>query len=98
MDDINDFLAESNLEVNLLETTSMLTGDDSFSKRFASTLKGLKSEIVTLENGAEAMLVRSGTLDKTKKQPMLTILHGGPFAATSYHLCNSAILNNFFLM
>ena len=42
----------------------------------------MKQDLVKLENGAEALFVRSGSLDPQKKHPMLLLIHGGPFSAS----------------
>jgi acylaminoacyl-peptidase len=45
-------------------------------------LASIKHETIKLDNGAEAYFLRAGDLDESKKYPMLTIVHGGPFSAS----------------
>ena len=82
-------MSETNLEINLLEKVDLLSKDDEFSRMYDAKVKGYKSDIITLENGAEALFVRAGDLDRSKKHPMITILHGGPFSAAPYHFFSS---------
>ena len=78
-------MGDMNLEINLIEKLDLLSRDDEFSRKYDAKVKGYQSDFITLENGAEAMFVRPGDLDRSKKHPMVTLLHGGPFAAYPWH-------------
>ena len=82
--------------MNLLEKIEILSRDDEFAKSFFLRVKEIRHDVIALDNGAEAMLIRPGKLDGNKKHPMLAILHGGPFGATFYNMFTP--LNNFFLL
>ena len=74
----------------------MLSKDDEFAREYDAKVKGYKSDIIKLENGAEALFLRAGDLDGSKKHPMITLLHGGPFAASPFHMFLP--LRNYFLL
>ena len=73
-----------------------MSQDDEFAKLFDAKVKGYKRDIIKLENGAEACFMRAGDLDKDKKHPMITLMHGGPFGSSPLHMFLST--RNFFLM
>ena len=83
---VGSLVGEANLEVNLLEKLDLLSGDDAFARIFDAKVKGYKRDMLKLDNGAEAMFVRAGDLDKGKKHPMLALLHGGPFGASPFDM------------
>jgi acylaminoacyl-peptidase len=49
-----------------------------------------------LDNGAEACFVSRNDLDSSKKHPMIVIVHGGPFGASSFDMFT--FLRSLFLM
>ena len=83
---LDQLLDVSNLEVNKLEELSIASAGDEFGQFYHDTVRGIKQDIFTLDNGAEAMFLRSGDLASDKKHPMLLLIHGGPFAASPYQM------------
>lgn len=79
-------LDAANLEVNLLEEIDFESAGDEFGQFYAEKARNTTYDMIKLENGAEAMFLRSGDLDKTKKHPMLLVIHGGPFSASPYQM------------
>jgi len=83
---VDQLLQMSNLEVNMLEKLCLASAGDEFGQFYHEKVQGVQQDIFALENGAEAMLLRSGDLASDKKHPMLLIIHGGPFAASQYQM------------
>jgi len=83
---LDELIDGNNLDVKLLEELDLTASGDEFGQWYSDKVKGLRTDMVTLENGAEAMFYRPGDLDETKKHPMLLIIHGGPFSASPYHM------------
>lgn len=51
-----------------------------------TSVKNQHTEVVSLDNGADACFIRpSHTADDAKK-PMIVIVHGGPFGASPYQM------------
>ena len=93
---LDSLVSETNLEVNFLEKLDLLSQDDVFAQNYAAKVNGYNCDLLTLENGAEATFIRAGDLDKDKKHPMITLLHGGPFSSSPFHMFLP--LRNFFLL
>jgi dipeptidyl aminopeptidase/acylaminoacyl peptidase len=60
--------------------------DKDFTEFYQSEIGNLVRETIVLENGAEAYFTRSGSLDMTKRHPMIVFFHGGPFASAPRHI------------
>lgn len=72
--------------MHLLEELDLSSQTDEFSQFYANKVNNVRQDIVRLENGAEAMFLRSGDLASDKKHPMLLLIHGGPFSASPYQM------------
>lgn len=70
----------------MLEKLDIAANGDEFGQWYSDKVSGLSYDMVTLENGADAMFLRPGDLDASKKHPMLLIIHGGPFSSSPYHM------------
>ena len=68
----------------MLEGTNLASPADEFGQFYDAKVKGVKSDFVRLENGAEALFIRSGDLAIDKRHPMLVFIHGGPFSSTKF--------------
>ena len=85
---LDALLAEDNIETKLVEQLTLdspAQGDD-FHRFYAEQVAAVQHDYVNLDNGAEALFMRPGNLDPSKKHPMLLVIHGGPFSASPYHL------------
>jgi hypothetical protein len=54
------------------------------SQELKKCIVGIKTEIIKLENGADAIFQYPTHVDG--KRPMMVIVHGGPFSASPYHI------------
>ena len=79
---VEQLLDVGNLDVNVLEEVNLTSSNDEFGQFYDNTVKNIRSDMVTLDNGVEAMFMRRGDLDPSKRHPMLLLIHGGPFAAS----------------
>jgi len=70
----------------MLEELDLASSGDEFGQFYHNQAQGIKQDTFTLENGAEAMFMRSGDLASDQKHPMLLIIHGGPFSASPYQM------------
>ena len=77
-------LDASNLDVHLLEGLDLSSAGDEFAQFYSERVQGVRYDMITLENGAEAMFMRYGDLAADKKHPMLLVIHGGPFGSSPY--------------
>ena len=63
---MDQLLDASNLEVNMLEELNLASVGDEFGQFYHEMVRGVKQDMITLENGAEAMFLRSGDLASDK--------------------------------
>lgn len=56
--------------------------DKDLEKEFQNISTNVKTETITLKNGAEGYFMRPANLDENKRHPMVVIIHGGPFASS----------------
>lgn len=66
----------NSIETQLIERLEVDTTEGSFN--LAEQLKCTTAETIRLENGAEAYFVRAAT--QSSKQPLVVMIHGGPFS------------------
>ena len=66
VDSLAELVAEDNKEYVLIEKLDLSEDKSDFGKHFADEVNNIKSDIIKLENGAEAAFVRSGNLSKDK--------------------------------
>ena len=83
---LDQLLDASNLEVNLLEQIDFESVGDEFGQFYSEKVRSTTYDMIKLDNGAEAMFIRSADLDPSKKHPMLLVIHGGPFSASPYQM------------
>jgi len=83
---LSQLVDAANLDVNILEELSLTSPGDEFGRFYHDHVKSIKQDYVLLENGAEALVLWSGSLAPDKKHPMLVIVHGGPFSCSPYQL------------
>ena len=70
----------------MLEELNLASPGDEFGQFYHDMVRGIKQDMLALENGAEAIFLRSGDLASDKKHPMLLIIHGGPFSYSLYQM------------
>jgi dipeptidyl aminopeptidase/acylaminoacyl peptidase len=78
------FDAEANLTLTEIER-SVVKADPTFTHHFSTTHNNATTEILRLQNGAEALFVQPGGLSPTKTHPLITLIHGGPFSSAAWH-------------
>ena len=83
---MEELLDANNLDVNLLEELNLESPGDEFGHFYSDSVRNVRQDFICLENGAEAMFLRPGDLDPSKKHPMLLIIHGGPFSSSPYQM------------
>ena len=80
-----DLLLEPNdMQVHMLDKLEISTDDSDFAQFYSDSIQSVSQQIVRLENGAEAIFLKSGSLDTESLHPMLLFIHGGPFTASPY--------------
>ena len=72
--------------MNLLEEVSFGGEGDEFGQFYKDQVANVQHDIIKLDNGADALFLRRGDLDASKKHPMLVLLHGGPFGSSPYQM------------
>lgn len=50
-------------------------------------IKNVEYHKITLENGADAAFYVPSHVDKSKKLPMMVLIHGGPFSSSPLEWC-----------
>jgi poly(3-hydroxybutyrate) depolymerase len=63
------------------------------SQELKKCIAGTKTEIIKLENGADAFFLYPTHVEG--KRPMVVLLHGGPFSASPYQMF---LINRLFLL
>ena len=76
----------SNISSQVLEQLDLNERQDDFGQFYSQSVADYQYDTVRLENGAEGLFVRRDDLDPTKKHPMITMIHGGPFSASPYQM------------
>ena len=80
-----DLLLEpDNMQVHMLDKLEISTDDSDFAQFYSKSIQSVSQQIVRLENGAEAIFLKSDNLDVERLHPMLLFIHGGPFTASPY--------------
>jgi acylaminoacyl-peptidase len=64
--------------------------DLEFPDRFGEKVGQATTNLLRLENGAEALFVKPGGLDSAKRYPMVVLLHGGPFSGSYWSMYSKA--------
>lgn len=75
---LDKLIAPENLQINIIDQDSFRL-DKGLEKEFDEKVKSIKSDVITLRNGAEGYFIRSSDLDPSKKHPLVVLIHGGPF-------------------
>jgi dipeptidyl aminopeptidase/acylaminoacyl peptidase len=75
---IDDLISSENMVVKLIQEQKFDT-DNEFKRMLKDHVQACERQEIYLENGAQGIFIQPGNLDKTKRHPMVVILHGGPF-------------------